>query len=63
VDANFLMPVPVYVELKDGRIVRLGSVPVLGPNTREFKIPLTGLKEKPKRALVNAYDDVLSSNP
>ncbi|MBI2678004.1 MAG: hypothetical protein HYX28_04430 [Candidatus Koribacter versatilis] len=62
VDAGFLMPVPIYVELNDGRMVRVGQAPMLGNNTREFKIPLPGLKEKPKRALLNAYDDVLSGN-
>jgi aminopeptidase N len=63
VDAAFLMPVPIYVELADGRMVRVAQAPMLGNITREFKIPLTGLKEAPKRALLNAYDDVLTGNP
>ena len=45
VDASFLMPVPIYVELADGRMVRVGQAPMLGNTTREFKIPLPGLKE------------------
>jgi hypothetical protein len=61
VDQNFRMIVPVYLELADGRIVRLGSTPMTGTTSFEQEIPLTGLKETPKRAMLSYYYDVLSS--
>jgi hypothetical protein len=39
----------------------LGRAKMLGNTTVEQKVPLKGLKTKPKRALVNYYDDVLAS--
>ena len=62
VDKDFFMPVPIYLEMADGRIVRLGQVPVLGSSTRDLNIPLAGLKQRPKRAFVNAHFDILTSN-
>jgi len=61
VDAKFQMPVPVYLELADGRIVFFGRVGLVGNTTYERKISLKGLKDKPRRALINYYDDVLCS--
>jgi aminopeptidase N len=61
VDKNFLMPVPIYAELDNGKIVRLASAPMLGNITRQFKIPLNGLKQRPKRAMLNYYYDVLAA--
>jgi hypothetical protein len=34
----------------------------VGSSTVEDKVPIKGLKTKPKRALVNYYDDVLAAN-
>ena len=62
VDEKFRMLVPVYFELEDGRMVGLGRVAVVGNSTVDQTISFPGLKEKPKRALVNYYDDVLASN-
>ncbi|MGH9671016.1 MAG: hypothetical protein ACRD3A_13000 [Terriglobales bacterium] len=59
VDEKFLMPVPIYLELADNKVVRVAAAPMFGNNTREFKIPLTGLKDRPKRAMLNYYKDVL----
>jgi hypothetical protein len=58
---DFRMPVPVYLELADGNMWMLGRAKILGNSTVEQKVPLKGLKNKPKRALVNYYDDVLAS--
>jgi hypothetical protein len=53
VDENFRMLVPIYVETADGRITHLGRARVTGNNSIEERIPLKGLKDTPKRALLN----------
>jgi hypothetical protein len=62
VDDHFRMLVPVYLELADGRTVRLGRLPITGNNSIEQKVPLQGLKEKPRRAVINYMADVLATN-
>jgi hypothetical protein len=62
VDDKFRMIVPIYLELADGRTVYLGRARLLGNASVDQKVPLKGLKDTPKRALVNYYDDVLASN-
>jgi aminopeptidase N len=62
VDDKFRMLVPIYLELADGRVARLARVRMTGNTTVDQKIPLKGLKDTPKRALLNYYDDVLASN-
>jgi aminopeptidase N len=61
VDSNFKMLVPVYVELEDGKIVLLGRVRLIGTTPYEQKVPLGTPKVKPRRAILNYYDDVLYS--
>ena len=61
VDDNFKMIVPIYVELADGRTVNLGRARLVGNTSVEQKVPLKGLKDSPKRALVNYNYDVLAS--
>jgi len=61
VNEKFRMVVPVYVEHQDGRIQYLGRVRLIGNNYFEQKVPLKGLKIRPKRAVVNYFDDVLAS--
>jgi Peptidase family M1 domain len=61
VDKDFRMVVPLYLELEGGKIVFLGRVPISGNSTVPGKVPLKGLKTKPRRALINYYDDVLAS--
>ena len=61
VDEHFRMPVPIYLEMADGNIIFLARAVLTGNKTLEQKIPLRGLKTRPKRALVNYYDDVLAS--
>jgi hypothetical protein len=62
VDEKFRMLVPIYLELADGRTVNLGRANLTGNSSVEQKVPLKGLKDRPKRALVNYNDDVLASN-
>src|SRR5260370_16896127 len=59
VSQKFAMPVPVYLELSNGRVARLGTARLVGNTTVEKHVPLKGLKEKPKRALLASYDDLL----
>jgi hypothetical protein len=61
VDKDFAMPVPIYLELANGTIARMGSARVAGNFTVEKTVTLTGLKEQPKRAMINYYDDVLAA--
>jgi aminopeptidase N len=62
VDEKFKMIVPIYLELADGRTVNLGRARLIGNSSIEQKIPMNGLKDAPKRAVVNYNDDVLASN-
>ncbi len=60
VNDSFRMLVPIYLELPNGMFF-LGRARLTGNSTFDQKIPLKGLKEKPKRAAINYYDDVLAS--
>ncbi len=62
VDDKFRMIVPIYLELTDGRTVNLGRARLVGNTSVEQTVPIKGLKDVPKRALVNYNDDVLASN-
>jgi hypothetical protein len=59
VDQHFRMTIPIYLELADGGIARVGSIPLTGTTTFENQITLRGLKTRPKRAMINYYHDVL----
>ena len=65
VNDKFRMLVPVYLELdeggKEGKVVFLGRARLTGNTTVSQKVPLRGLKTKPRRVLINYYDDVLAS--
>jgi len=61
VNEHFRMLVPIYLELADGRTIFSGRARLTGNTTLEQKIALKGTKEKPRRALVNYFDDVCSS--
>jgi Peptidase family M1 domain len=60
VNDKFRMLVPIYLELADGRMVNLGRARVSGNSSVEQKVPLKGLKDTPKRAMLSYYDDVLA---
>jgi len=61
VDEKFRMLVPIYLELSDGRIVNLGQIILLGNTSADAKVPVKGIKDTPRRAMLNYYDDVLAS--
>ena len=61
VDDQFVMPVPLYLELANGNVTRIGSLHIKGNNSLEQKVPIKGLKERPKRAMLNYMDDVLAA--
>lgn len=61
VDEKFRMLVPIYLELQDGKTFFLGRARLAGNNSVEQKVPLKGMKTKPRRALISYYDDVLAS--
>jgi hypothetical protein len=58
VPANFLMSVPLYLDI-DGRIVRLGTVAMLGSSTSK-EIDLT-LPKRPRKVMVNYWHDILEA--
>jgi len=62
VDDKFRMLVPIYLELADGRMVNLGHARLVGNSSVDQKVPLKGLKDPPKRAVLNYNYDVLASN-
>ena len=61
VDDHFRMLVPIYLEMPEGNIVFLGRARLSGNSSFEQSVPLKGLKVKPRRAMLNFYDDVLAS--
>lgn len=61
VSKNFVMLVPIYLDMGNGRVLWLGSAHMSGDTTLEQHLPLKGLKEKPKRAMLDYYDDVLAN--
>lgn len=62
VTPEFRMLVPIYLEMASGQIVRLGAARPAGNSIVEQKVPLKGVKEKPRRAMINYYNDVLAAN-
>jgi hypothetical protein len=52
------MLVPLYAELTDGRVVRLGSATIIGNSTVQQQVPLGQIPVK--RALLNHNYDVLA---
>ncbi len=61
VSKDFRMRVPIYLELADGKITRLGAADMVGNTSITNKIPLNGLKDRPRRAMLNYYYDVLAA--
>ncbi len=59
VPANFKMLVPIYLELGDGKIMRLGSATITGEKTINQTVQLPKLSAPIKHVLINYYDDVL----
>jgi aminopeptidase N len=61
VDDSFRMVIPIYLELADGHIARLGTIPIVGNKTEEHEVPLKGLTQVPRRAMLNYNYDVLGA--
>jgi hypothetical protein len=61
VGENFKMLVPLYLELADGKVIELGSVAIHGSAVVEQTVQLPKFQAAPKRAMVNYYYDVLST--
>ena len=59
VGKDFVMPVPLYVELANGNVARLGSINMNGNSTFEQDIELP-MPQPPKRAMINYFYDVLA---
>jgi Peptidase family M1 domain len=61
VPANFKMMVPIYLETVDGKVLRLGSVMLVGSMTADRTVQLPKSQAPVKRALINYFYDVLST--
>ncbi len=61
VPADFKMLVPLYIELTDGKIIRLGEIGITGDKTVDQTVSLPKMAQPIKRALINYYYDVLST--
>ena len=59
---SFKMMVPLYLELNDGKIIRIASINITGNKTIEKTVQLPKLPAPVKRALINHYYDVLSTD-
>jgi len=59
VPATFHTLVPVYLDFGDERFQKLGMVHLTGAATQNLSVDLP-LPQKPRRAIVNAHNDVLS---
>lgn len=57
---NFKMLVPVYIELEDGRVLRLGEIAIKGNNTAEQTVPMAKPSTGVKRLQINYMHDALA---
>jgi hypothetical protein len=62
VDGSFKMPMPLYIELNDGSVIKLGSASLVGSTMIEKDAQLPPTASPVKRMMVNYYYDVLSSD-
>jgi hypothetical protein len=61
VSQNFKMPVPIYLELTDGKILRFGSIAIRGNEPVEQTINLPKTPAPVKRSIIDYYYDVLAT--
>jgi len=59
VGPEFRMTVPMYLELADGKVMRLGSLAIKGDFTADQTMDLPKLSAPVKRVVINYYFDVL----
>jgi hypothetical protein len=62
VDKDFKMLIPLYAQAADNRIVRLGSANITGNSSFSADVPLTGVKQMPKKVMIDYYYDVLATD-
>jgi hypothetical protein len=62
VDAHFANAVPIYLELSDGKNMRLGQIAIHGPKTVEQTVQLPKLPAPIERVLINYNYDVLCTD-
>lgn len=62
VDAHFENLVPLYVELVDGKVARIGMIGIRGPNTVEQTVQLPKLPAPVKKVSINYFYDVLCTD-
>ncbi len=60
VSPEFKMLVPVYLEFTDGKVLRLGSITIVGDSAVEKHVPLPKLPAPVKRVSIDYDYDVLS---
>jgi hypothetical protein len=61
VPATFKMKVPIYLELTNGTVMQLGSQSMTGSTTAEQTVQLPKPPAPIKRAMINYFYDVLST--
>lgn len=62
VDETFTMPVPIYFDFGNDKVVKVGAVKMVGNSSIPLSLPLTGISEPPKRVLLNYNFDILSTS-
>jgi hypothetical protein len=62
VPAGFKMPVPIYLEFADGRVMRLGSAEMVGDSSVDKTVQLPKVTTAIKKASINYYYDVLCTD-
>jgi Peptidase family M1 domain len=61
VDPSFKMLMPLYAQLKDGRVIRLGEITLLGNTTFQKDLKMGEMPSPITRLMINYYNDVLCS--
>jgi aminopeptidase N len=61
VGPKFIMLVPIYLELTDGRLIRIGAIHVTGSTTLDQTVSLPKLPAPVKRVTISYMYDVLST--
>ena len=62
VGKNFKNLVPLYLELANGKVFRLGAINITGSSSLDKTIQLPRLPSPIKREMINYYDDILCTN-
>jgi len=61
VDDKFTMLVPLYLEFANGKVVRIANASIQGNRTVSQKLTLGPMRDRPKRAMINYFNDVLAA--